>query len=82
MSQFLKLSKIIINTNHIRNINILSSKYEIILSTPNISGYVFAGSGKFDLNFPTINVCEKESNEDYNVIKKWISIEDYNNKYY
>jgi hypothetical protein len=80
MSQFLKLSKIIINTNHIRNINVLSSKYEIILSTPNISGYVLAGSGKFDLNFPTINVCEKESNEDYNIVKNWIKIQDYNNK--
>jgi hypothetical protein len=82
MANFLKLSKICINTNHIRNINVLSSKYEIILSTPNISGYVLAGSGKFDLNFPTINVCEKESNEDYNIVKKWVSIEDYNNKYY
>jgi hypothetical protein len=80
MSQFLKLSKIIINTNHIRNINVLSSKYEIILSTPNISGYVLAGSGKFDLNFPTINVCEKENNEDYNTIKNWITIQYYNSK--
>ena len=78
MSQFLKLSKIIINTNHIRNINVLSSKYEIILSTPNISGYVLAGSGKFDLNFPTINVCEKENNEDYNTVKNWITIQYYN----
>lgn len=82
MANFLKLSKICINTNHIRNINILQSKYEIRLSTPNISGYVLAGSGKFDLNFPIINVCEKESNEDYNIVKKWLSIEDYNNKYY
>lgn len=82
MSQFLKLSKIIINTNHIRNINIKPSNYEIILSTPNISGYVLAGSGKFDLKFPTINVCEKESNEDYNTVKNWITIQDYNSKYY
>ncbi len=80
MSQFLKLSKIIINTNHIRNINILASKYEIKLSTPNISGYVIAGSGKFDSNFPTINVCEKENNEDYNIVKNWIKIQDYNSK--
>lgn len=80
MSQFIKLSKIIINTNHIRNINVLASKYEIILSTPNISGYVIAGSGKFDLNFPTINVCEKEDNEDYNIVKNWIKIQDYNSK--
>ena len=80
MSQFLKLSKIIINTNHIRNINILASKYEIKLSTPNISGYVISGSGKFDLNFPTINVCEKEDNEDYNIVKNWIKIQDYNSK--
>ncbi len=80
MSQFLKLSKIVINTNHIRNIDILASKYIIKLSTPNISGYVLAGSGKFDLNFPTINVCEKEDNEDYNIVKKWIKIQDYNSK--
>ena len=80
MSQFLKLSKIVINTNHIRNINILTSKYEIKLSTPNISGYVISGSGKFDLNFPTINVCEKEDNEDYNIVKNWIKIQDYNSK--
>ena len=80
MSQFLKLSKIIINTNHIRNINILASKYEIKLSTPNIRGYVISGSGKFDLNFPTINVCEKEDNEDYNIVKNWIKIQDYNSK--
>ena len=80
MANFLKLSKIIINTNHIRNINILASQYEIKLSTPNISGYVLAGSGKFDLNFPTINVCEKENNEDYNIVKNWIKIQDYNSK--
>ena len=80
MASFLKLSKIIINTNHIRNINIKPSNYEIILSTPNISGYILSGSGKFDLNFPTINVCEKENNEDYNVVKKWIMIEEENSK--
>ena len=80
MALFLKLSKIIINTNHIRNINILQSKYEIILSTPNISGYVLAGSGKIDTNYYTLNVCEKENNEDYNVIKKWIIIQDENSK--
>ena len=80
MANFLKLSKIIINTNHIRNINILASQYEIKLSTPNISGYVLAGSGKFDLNFPTINVCEKENNDDYNIVKNWIKIQDYNSK--
>lgn len=72
MSQFLKLSKIIINTNHIRNINVLASKYEIILSTPNMDGYVLAGSGKINLVYGTINVCEKESNEDYNTVKNWI----------
>ena len=80
MANFLKLSKICINTNHIRNINILASQYEIKLSTPNISGYVLAGSGKFDLNFPTINACEKENNEDYNIVKNWIKIQDYNSK--
>ena len=80
MSQFLKLSKIIINTNHIRNINILASKYEIKLSTPNIDGYILFGSGNLTLEFPTINVCEKENNEDYNIVKKWIKIQDYNSK--
>jgi hypothetical protein len=80
MASFLKLSKICINTNHIRNINIKPSNYEIILSTPNISGYVLAGTGKFDLNLPTINVCEKEHNEDYNIVKKWIMIHDENSK--
>ena len=80
MANFLKLSKIIINTNHIRNINILQSKYEINLSIPNFEGFILAGSGNIKLDYPTINICEKENNADYNVIKKWISIEDYNSK--
>jgi len=80
MSQFLKLSKIIINTNHIRNIDLLESKYKITLSTPNIDGYVFVGSGKLTLEYPTINVCKKENNEDYNIVKKWINIQYYNSK--
>ena len=82
MANFLKLSKICINTNHIRSINILQSKYEINLSIPNIEGFILAGSGNIKLDYPTINICEKGNNADYNVIKKWISIEDYNNKYY
>ena len=82
MANFLKLSKICINTNHIRNINILQSKYEIKFATPNMDGFTIFGSGQFELDYPTINICEKENNADYNVIKKWISIEDYNNKYY
>jgi hypothetical protein len=80
MASFLKLSKICINTNHIRNINIKPSNYEIKLSNPNIEGFILTGSGKIDTNYPTINICEKENNTDYNIVKKWINIEDYNNK--
>jgi len=80
MSSFLKLSKICINTNHIRNINIKPSKYEIKLSIPNIEGFILFGSGNIDTNYHTIDICEKESNEDYNVIKKWIIIQEENSK--
>ena len=80
MASFLRLSKICINTNHIRNINILQSKYEIKLSIPNIEGFILFGSGNIDTNYHTIDIYEKENNADYNVIKKWISIEDYNSK--
>ena len=82
MANFLKLSKICINTNHIRNINIKPSNYEIRLVTPNMVGFIIFGSGQIELDYPTINICEKENNEDYNIVKKWISIEDYNKKYY
>ena len=80
MSSFLKLSKIIINTNHIRNINILQSKYEINFTIPIIEGFILLGSGNINTNYYTLNVCEKENNEDYNVIKKWIMIQDENSK--
>ena len=30
--------------------------------------------------YGNINVCEKESNEDYNIVKNWIKIQDYNSK--
>jgi hypothetical protein len=80
MANFLKLSKICINTNHIRIINILQSKYEIKLSIPNIEGFILAGSGKIDTNYHAIDICEKENNEDYNIVKNWIKIQDYNSK--
>jgi|688.fasta_scaffold1887428_1 hypothetical protein len=80
MASFLKLSKIIINTNHIRNINIKPSNYEIKFATPNMDGFTIFGSGHIELDYPTINVCQKENNEDYNVVKKWIMIEEENSK--
>ena len=80
MSSFLKLSKICINTKYIRNIDIKQSNYEIKLATPNIDIFFIFGSGGFDFIYPKINICEQESKEDYNIIKKWLLIQEEKNK--
>jgi hypothetical protein len=80
MASFIKLSKIFINTNYIRNINILQSKYEIKMASPYIDGFLLFGSGTIDLDYYTINVCEKDNNEDYKILKKWIDIQYHNSQ--
>lgn len=78
MSSFLKLSKNLINTNYIRNINILKTKYEIKLISYEVDGEILFGSGTIYTACSTIDICEKENPEDYNTVKKWILVQENN----
>jgi hypothetical protein len=73
MSQFIKLSFIILNKNLINTIRIHPNKYHIYTMENNINGVMLFGSGKIDSNPEKIVICEKQDPEDYKIISNWIN---------
>ena len=72
MSQFLKLSKNIINLSYVKRIDYNKEKIAIKLQEQTYDGFILFGSGFFGTNTYTINICAKEDSDDYNIVKKWI----------
>jgi len=72
MSQFLKLTSMIINKNLITSVFIKPNKYHIYTVENNINGYILFGSGGASSSPEKIVICEQESPEDYKTISKWI----------
>ena len=72
MSQFIKLTSMIINKNMITSVFIKPNKFNIYTMENNINGILIFGNGGFDSKFKKIKICEKESPEDYKIISKWI----------
>ena len=73
MSRFLKLTKIIINTNQIRIIDFKNpSEYNIHLVTKEFSGFFMFGSGNVQSSEPYFIICEKKDPEDYKIVSDWI----------
>jgi hypothetical protein len=72
MSQFIKLTSIIINKNLITSVFIKPNKYHIYTVENNINGYMLFGSGGASSSPEKIEICEKKSPEDYRTISSWI----------
>ena len=77
MSKFIKLTKFIINTNHLHSIVIAPNKYHIHLVSNKFDGFkwdvgVF-GIGTITSHNSEIEVCETKHPSDYKIISEWIS---------
>lgn len=72
MSQFIRLTSMIINKNLITSVFIKPKKYHIYTVENNINGFMILGSGGVDSSPERIVICEEKSPEDYKIIGKWI----------
>lgn len=72
MSQFIKLTSLILNKNLITSVFIKPKKYHIYTVENNINGFMLFGSGGVDSSPEKIVICEDKSPEDYKIISKWI----------
>ena len=72
MSQFIKLTSMIINKNLITSVFIKSNKYHIYTVENNINGFMLLGSSGASSSPEKIVICEKLDPEDYKTISKWI----------
>ena len=72
MSQFIKLTSMIINKNLIVSVCIKPNKYHIYTVENNINGFMLFGSGGVDSSPEKIVICEDKTPEDYKIISKWI----------
>ena len=70
MSQFIKLTSIIINKNLITSVFMKQNKYHIYTVENNINGIMLFGSGVVDSSPEKIVICEEKSPEDYKIISK------------
>lgn len=69
---FIKLSRVIINTSKISTVQLIDNRYIIKVASSNTSGFVLAGSGWINSTDTVIHVCQKKDPEDFNVFTKWI----------
>lgn len=72
MTQFIKLTSMIINKNLITSVFIKPNKYHIYTVENNINGYMLFGSGGASSSPEKIVICQKMNSEDYKIISKWI----------
>jgi hypothetical protein len=72
MSQFIKLTSMIINKNLITSVFIKLNKYHIYTVENNINGYMLFGSGGATSSPEKIVICKEKDTEDYKIISKWV----------
>jgi len=72
MSQFIKLTSMIINKNLITSVFIKPKQYHIYTVENNINGYMLFGSGGARSSPEKIVICKERDSEDYKTISKWI----------
>ena len=70
-SRFLKLSKMVINTNHIRHIEVNPKKITFNIGH-NVDGLLMFGSGGLSTNYIDIDIEKKDEKGDYEIAKEWI----------
>lgn len=72
-SRFIKLSSVIINTNHIVKISTRKpDKYTIYLRDDEVSGIMLFTSGVLDTTPHTIEVCKTNDPADFYKLTEWI----------
>lgn len=72
MSKFIKLSKLIINTNAITHINIKSESILINLQFPRTNGFYLFAFGSINSDTETICVQKNTDPLDYHIMQEWI----------
>ena len=76
MSNFIKLTNIILNTNDLHSIIIRQNKYYIKFKTKKIDclNWCFAGFGYGFIfsNIYEIEICKNEHPNDYKIVSDWI----------
>ena len=72
MAKFIKLTNLIINTKKIITIDILPTKYNIIMSTQHFYGALILGSGEMQTISNKLEICKNKHPTDYQTIEIWI----------
>lgn len=76
MSRFLKLTQLIINTNHIHSILIKPNKYHLQFMSNKLDGSNWridgSGLGAISSYNTEIEVCKNEHQTDYKILSDWI----------
>ena len=72
MSQFIKLTSMIINKNLITSVFIKPNKYHIYTIENNINGYMLFGIGCASSSPEKIVICKEKDTEDYKIMSKWV----------
>lgn len=72
MSTFIKLSRYVINTRYITNIEIDNNIYKISMFSNDHSGGLIYGSGYFSTNPSILKVSKEEHEEEHNKISEWL----------
>jgi hypothetical protein len=77
MTKFLKLTKLILNTNDIQKINIKPNKFYIHFIGKQFSGFMWQfggyGIGSISTDNFEIEVCETLNPDDYKIVSEWIN---------
>lgn len=71
-TNFLRLTKVVINTAHIRKIKIKPDKYWIYTTVDNFDGFFIFGSGGLGKENDIYEVCKKENTADYEKVALFI----------
>lgn len=72
MTNFIKLSSMVINKLHITQIIQEQNKYHVFLTRQYNRGFMIWGSGAFTSQFTMIEICETKHKQDYNIITEFI----------
>ena len=72
--RFIKLSKTLINTAKIVQVNSYTDVYHIHMCNNNISGFLIGMFGTLTTNDNWIRVCKKDAPDDYKIIQKWVDM--------
>jgi len=73
MKHFINLTSRIINKQHIIEIVKSPSKYYIYMSNNNLSGFTLFSVGSLSTNYNSIEICEKNNKQDYDIITDLIN---------